>query len=126
MSVVGLGTDIVDIERFEAMSDTALERLARRILTPAELTVFDSHKQQARFLAKRFAVKEAAAKSLGTGIADGVSFQHFEVTTLESGQPQLELTERAFYLARLKGMLHVHVSIADEKHYATATVILSA
>lgn len=60
MAIVGLGMDIVEISRIEEIIGRTGERLARRILTNAEWEIYQSHKQPIRFLAKRFAVKEAA------------------------------------------------------------------
>lgn len=125
MAILGLGTDIVEISRFSDMSAAALQRLAARVLTPVELQQFGVHKQPARFLAKRFAAKEAAAKALGTGIGRGVSFQHLRISNNESGAPQLSLSDGAAAQLQLLGATTALLSIADERHYAVATVILS-
>jgi len=126
MSVVGIGTDIIEISRIEKMADKIRDRLALRVLTPLEYEQYQSLKNPALHLAKRWAGKEAASKALGTGIANGVSFQHFEIKTLASGQPQLILTERAEELAIALGAKTWHISLSDEALYATAFVVLSA
>ncbi|OUS23512.1 holo-ACP synthase [Thalassotalea sp. 42_200_T64] len=126
MSVVGIGNDIVEISRIKNMADKARARLALRVLTPAEHERYLSLKQPERFLAKRWAGKEAAAKALGTGIADGVSFQHFNIVNLPSGKPTLELTGRALELALQLTATTWHISLSDEKEYALAFVVLSA
>jgi len=87
---------------------------------------FQALKNPSHYLAKRWAGKEAASKALGSGIANGVSFQHFEIKTLASGQPQLILTSRAKELAHSLGAETWHISLSDETHYATAFVVLSA
>ncbi|MBA6415850.1 holo-ACP synthase [Colwellia sp. 6M3] len=125
MSVVGIGTDIVDIRRIAKMSSNAQQRLAKRILTDNEYHHYLTLKQPERFLAKRWAGKEAAAKALGTGIANGVSFQHFEIVSLASGQPTLELTLQALSLANELKASSWHISLSDEVKYATAFVVLS-
>jgi len=125
LSVVGIGTDIVDIRRIAKMSDNALQRLAKRILTTKEYQHYLTLKQPERFLAKRWAGKEAAAKALGTGIANGVSFQHFDIVSLASGQPTLELSSQALTLAEKLGAKSWHISLSDEVIYATAFVVLS-
>ncbi len=125
MSVIGIGTDIVDIRRIANMAENAQLRLAKRVLTDNELQRYLAIKQPERFLAKRWAGKEAAAKSLGTGIAAGVSFQHFEIVSLESGQPTLILSAQALILAENLGANSWHISLSDEVKYATAFVILS-
>ena len=68
--------------------------------------------------------KEAASKALGTGIACGVSFHDFTVKNDERGKPLLSLSGKANELAQAMGVNHVHLTIADERHYAVATVIL--
>ncbi len=130
MPVVGIGTDIVEISRIAAMPTATRERLAKRVLAPNEYQHFcvlnvKSSNSATRYLAKRWAGKEAAAKALGTGIADGVSFQHIEIITLESGQPVLKLSGRALEIALSQKGNHWHISLADEKLYATAFVTLS-
>ncbi|WP_330961863.1 holo-ACP synthase [Photobacterium sp. 53610] len=124
MAIVGLGTDIAEIARVELVLERTGAAFARRVLTPQEQAIFSQHKQAGRYLAKRFAVKEAAAKALGTGIACGVSFQDFTVTNNERGKPELTLGGKAAELAAQMAVRHVHLTIADEKHYAVATVIL--
>lgn len=125
MSVVGVGTDIVEVSRIANMADAAKFRLAKRVLTPNELTVYQEHPLSDSYLAKRWAAKEAAAKALGTGIAAGVSFQHIIIESLASGAPVIHLSEKALEIAKTLGATHWHISISDEKHYALAFVVLS-
>ncbi|NMP29960.1 holo-ACP synthase [Thalassotalea sp. M1531] len=125
MSVVGIGTDIVEVSRISSMKEAAKERLAKRVLTSIEYQHYLQLTQSDSYLAKRWAAKEAAAKSLGTGIADGVSFQHFTIESLASGAPVLHLSDRALELAKGLGADNWHISISDEKHYALAFVVLS-
>lgn len=125
MAIIGLGTDIVEIARIETQL-TKSTRLAARVLTVEELSEFESHKQPARFLAKRFAAKEAASKAFGTGIGRGISFQHFYIDHNEDGKPLLILRGNAKNVAERQGVNSVHISISDEQHYATATVIIEA
>lgn len=126
MAIVGLGTDIVEIERITAHVTRAGDKLAKRVLTAAEFSIYYAHSQPSRYLAKRFAAKEAAAKALGTGIGRGVSFQHIHIGNSADGAPTITFTDGA--LARLQQLNAVvgHVSIADEKSYAIATVIIES
>ncbi|EKO3517845.1 holo-ACP synthase [Vibrio fluvialis] len=124
--IVGLGTDIAEIERIEKALARSGRAFAERILTPQELTQFDDLKQQGRYLAKRFAAKEAASKALGTGIAHGVSFQDFAISNDDNGKPLLSLSGKAAELALRSQVASVHLTISDERHYAVATVILEA
>ena len=77
-----------------------------------------------RFLAKRFAAKEAAVKALGTGIGNGISWQHIEVTNDELGAPHLRFSGEFASRCEARGITRAVVSISDEQHYAVATVIL--
>ena len=125
MSVVGIGTDIIEISRIEKMATKVRDKLAFRVLTPFEIEKYKLLNNPALYLAKRWAGKEAASKALGTGIANGVSFQHFEIKSLASGQPQLLLHSRAEELAIALGAKNWHISLSDESLYATAFVVLS-
>ena len=113
MAILGLGTDIVEIARIEAVIARSGERLARRVLSDNEWEIWKTHHQPVRFLAKRFAVKEAAAKAFGTGIRNGLAFNQFEVFN-------------ALKLAEKLGVVNMHVTLADERHYACATVIIES
>ncbi|MGR3753776.1 holo-ACP synthase [Edwardsiella anguillarum] len=123
MAIVGLGTDIVEIVRIAAVVERSGDQLARRVLSPAEWQQYLTHAQRVRYLAKRFAVKEAAAKALGTGIRHGLAFAQFEVANDALGKPRLILHGRAAELAAELGIASLHVSLADERRYACATVI---
>ncbi|EHH1024327.1 TPA: holo-ACP synthase [Vibrio parahaemolyticus] len=126
MAILGLGTDIAEIERIEKALGRSGEPFALRILSEDEMAKFSQLKQQGRYLAKRFAAKEAASKALGTGIAQGVTFHDFTVSNDELGKPVLMLSGVAKKMAQTMGVNHVHLSISDERHYAVATVILES
>ncbi len=123
--IVGTGVDILEISRVER----ALERtpgFAERILTSNELETFNHSSQPARFLAKRFAAKEAAVKALGTGIAKGVSWQHLEVTKNSAGRPSLLVTGKALEHSNSQGITQWFLSYSDEQYYVVAQVIAQA
>ena len=125
MAIVGLGTDIVEINRFDKKPEK-LERLARRVLTDNEYATYHKHNFPYRFLAKRFAAKEAAVKAIGNGIGNGVSFHHVEVVNNEMGKPELVFSGAMQILCEQQGVTKSFVSISDEQNYATATVILES
>ncbi|ABE56041.1 phosphopantethiene--protein transferase domain [Shewanella denitrificans OS217] len=126
MAIIGIGTDIVEIERIREQRDRLGDKLAKRVLTLDELAIYAAVNMPERYLAKRFAAKEAAAKALGTGIGRGVSFQHIHISNDDNGAPLVNFTDgAALRLAQLGGCKG-HISIADEKHYAIATVILES
>ncbi|AWK14822.1 holo-ACP synthase [Candidatus Fukatsuia symbiotica] len=124
MAILGLGVDIVAIARIKIIVTRSDNKLAQRILHPSELQRYLQHQQAVRFLAKRFAVKEAAVKALGTGMRNGLRFNQFEVFNDKLGKPVLRLHQRAAELAAELGMTSLHVSLSDEQHYACATVII--
>jgi holo-[acyl-carrier protein] synthase len=126
MAIVGIGTDIVEIARIRDQRERLGDKLAKRILTDAEFALYAASKIPERFLAKRFAAKEAAAKALGTGIGRGVSFQHIHIANDANGAPIVTFTLGAkARLEQLKGR-HGFITIADEQHYAVATVVLES
>lgn len=124
MSIVGIGTDIVSIQRIARVLERTPD-FARRVLTKHELQRFQQHPKPAAFLAKRWAAKEATAKALGTGIGK-VSFQDIVIDSNEAGQPFLTLLGEAERQAGWLGARNYHVSISDEQDYAIAYVVLSA
>lgn len=125
--ILGIGTDLVDIARVAQSVARLGERFIDRILTPEEKQQWQSISNQDianAFVAKRFAAKEAAVKALGTGIGRGVSFHHFAVRNLPSGQPILWVDDAI--VARFDSPVSWHLSLTDEKAYAQAFVILEA
>ncbi len=125
MAIRGLGTDIVEIARIASQLERS-QKLAERVLTANEMASFLTHKFPERFLAKRFAAKEAAVKALGTGIGQGISFQQVEVVNLTSGQPTLVFSGKFAQLCAQRQINSHFISISDEQHYAMATVVLEA
>ncbi|WP_087023787.1 holo-ACP synthase [Thaumasiovibrio subtropicus] len=126
MAILGVGTDICQIDRVEGSLSRLGEAFAKRILTDQEMAVFHQRTHAHRFLAKRFAAKEAAAKALGTGIACGVTFHDFEISNDDKGKPLLTLQGAAKKRFEAMAGQHIHLSISDEKQYAVATVIYEA
>jgi len=123
--IVGIGTDLVEIARIRKAHDRFGGRLAGRLLGPLELEGFAACADSAAFLARRFAAKEAAAKALGTGFQQGLSWTDIQVCHSALGQPQLCWSGRA--LDRFQGLgagVQAHISIADERDYALAFVVL--
>lgn len=117
MAVVGVGIDVVDVERFEE----SLERtpgMVGRLFTPAESRL------QVASLAARFAAKEAIAKALGAPA--GLAWQDAEVVTEESGQPRLVLSGTVLARADALGVSHVHVSLSHDAGIASAVVVLES
>ena len=100
------------------------DRFAKRILCPPELKRFEDHRQKANYLAKRFAAKEAFTKALGTGIQAPANWHGVWVKNLPSGKPVLEFSPPLQDLLQKRKILNHHLSLADERGMAVATVIL--
>jgi holo-[acyl-carrier protein] synthase len=123
--IKGVGTDIVEIARIDALWLRQGMRFSQRLLSADELVELQNHSQPARFLAKRWAAKEAISKALGTGIAQGVGFHDITIGHTDLGQPRVILTGGALGRADRLDIAHWQLSISDEKHYAVAFVIAS-
>jgi holo-[acyl-carrier protein] synthase len=124
--IVGVGTDIVAVERMAQSLSRHSGRIAEKVLSEAELAEFEQCNEPMRphFLAKRFAAKEAAAKALGTGFRNGITLPQIEVGHDEQGKPQLQwygVARRQFEENRVSA---AHLSISDEESHAVAFVIL--
>ena len=99
-------------------------RFARRVLSERELPGLKSGPHAARFLAKRFAAKEAFAKAVGSGLRDPVSLHRISITHDGLGKPVLQFDEvLRIHLAQL-GISGHHLSISDERHMIVAFVVL--
>ncbi len=123
MSIKGIGIDIVDISRMAEQVKKNYDRLAKSFLTEAELQRFCNSKFPERFLASHFAAKEAAAKALGTGFSQGVSFLSFSIDTDDLGGPILKLSGKAKEISVGKNISTYHLSMSYEERYAIATVV---
>jgi holo-[acyl-carrier protein] synthase len=122
--IFGIGTDIVEVARIEDSLARFGDAFAQRILTEQEWLSFQQSKTQARFLAKRFAAKEAFAKALGTGLRDPATFQNIGVAHDDLGKPVLDLSPVLQTFLDKKGIVQQHLSISDEKALAAAFVVL--
>jgi holo-[acyl-carrier protein] synthase len=120
---IAIGTDIVEIERIAEAYSRQGHKLVKRILTPSETKIFENIsnlQSQISYLAKRWCVKEAVAKALGTGIAKGIGWQQMEVTNNALGAPQMVLSGNAEVRLKALGGKNVLISLSDERHYAMA------
>lgn len=117
----GIGTDIVAVSRLRSMWERHGERALERLLAPREREDFARAADKGRFLAKRFAAKEAFAKAFGTGVRPPVLLPAIAVTHDELGKPAFAFDGP---LAAATGHLTAYLSISDEADYAVAYVIL--
>ena len=121
--IVGVGTDIVDVNRIEKVYQKQTTAFAERLLSDKELLEFEHQLHPERFLSKRWALKEAVSKALGTGIAQGVSFKDMTIAHKESGQPFLVLVGSTLDKANELGITDWAISVSDEKHHTVAFVV---
>lgn len=122
--IYGIGTDIVEVSRIEQSLARFGDAFAQRILTEAEYLEFELSQVKARFLAKRFAAKEAFGKALGTGLRAPVAMQHIGVGHSDLGKPVLVLAPELQAWVEARGVKLMHISISDEKALAVAFVVL--
>lgn len=124
-AIAGIGTDLLDSSRIERLQKRYGERLAKRILTDAEQSLWHTRGNSSNFLAKQFAAKEALSKALGTGFAQGVSFLQLEVLRNKQGAPVVNLYAKAKEVMQSLGGTQVQVSLSDERHLIFAFAVIS-
>ena len=112
--IFGVGTDIVELARVQATFDRFGERFVRRILMEEELQLFRRSKQPVRFLAMRFAGKEATVKAMGTGFAHGVWLRDVGILNNDWGRPLVTWSERGRRVCDRLGIGDGHVSLSDD------------
>lgn len=128
--IIGLGSDIVDVRRIKDVLERHGERFLERCFTPVERAKADRRARRIETYAKRFAAKEACAKALGTGLAQGVFWRDMGVVNLPGGRPTMKLTGGA--LKRLQAITprgceaRLDVTITDEGPMAQALVVITA
>jgi holo-[acyl-carrier protein] synthase len=122
--VLGLGTDLIEIERIQASMDRFGERFLERVFTAGEIAYCMRKKQPAESLAARFAAKEAGAKALGTGISHGVSWKEIEVTREMGQRPMLHFRGRAGELAEAMGVRRVQLTLSHSRKLAIAVAVV--
>ncbi len=128
--ILGIGTDLANIERIAATLDRFGDRFRRRVFTDRELAKAARRKDEAGTLAKRWAAKEACSKALGTGLAMGIPWRDMAVSNLRSGQPVMEVTGwAAARLAEMTPEGHeavLHLTLTDDHPWAQAFVVIEA
>ena len=120
----GLGTDIVQVSRIEAAWQRHGEAFARRILMPQELAAFPRSKNPVRFLAMRFAAKEAVVKALGTGFRHGVWVRDVGMMPDFRGKPVVIFSDRGDAVRRRLGAGEAFVSLSDEAGLVVAMAVM--
>jgi len=128
--ILGIGTDLANIERIERTLERFGDRFRNRVFTDLEQAKAERRKDVAGTYAKRWAAKEACSKALGTGLRMGIAWKDMSVSNLRSGQPQMHL--RGWAAKRLHEMTPegmeavVHVTLTDDHPWAQAFVVIEA
>lgn len=128
--ILGIGTDIANIERIAGTLERFGDRFRNRVFTEVEQAKAERRKDTVGTYAKRWAAKEACSKALGTGLRMGISWKDMSVTNLRSGQPQMAVTGwAAERLAAMTPEGHsavIHVTLSDDHPWAQAFVVIEA
>jgi holo-[acyl-carrier protein] synthase len=128
--ILGIGTDLCNIERIEGTLARFGDRFRNRVFTPREQRRAEERPHPAATYAKRWAAKEACSKALGTGLRMGIAWKDMAVTNLPTGQPVMHLTGwAAERLAAMTPPGHaavVHVTLTDDHPWAQAFVVIEA
>ena len=122
--IFGVGIDLVEIGRIEAILNKWEERFLNRIYSAEEIRYCGQRARPALYFAARFAAKEAFLKAIGLGMAGGVRFRDIETIHDEKGKPILKLAGGASSFLEAHGIRSVHLSISHTNSHATAVVVL--
>ncbi|TNF21781.1 MAG: holo-ACP synthase [Rhodobacteraceae bacterium] len=128
--ILGIGTDLCNIERIEAILARFGDRFRNRVFTPREQARAARRPHEAATYAKRWAAKEACSKALGTGLRMGIAWKDMSVTNLPTGQPVMHVTGWA--KRRLDALTPpgheaiLHVTLTDDHPWAQAMVLIEA
>ncbi|MEM7438768.1 MAG: holo-ACP synthase [Pseudomonadota bacterium] len=128
--IIGIGTDLANIDRIAGTLDRFGDRFRHRVFTDLEQAKAERRKDTAGTYAKRWAAKEACSKALGTGLRMGIAWKDMSVRNLRTGQPVMELSgwaaERLTDLTPQGHRATVHVSLTDDHPWAQAFVVIEA
>ena len=128
--ILGIGTDLANIERIAGVLARFGDRFRNRVFTPVEQAKADARADVAGTYAKRWAAKEACSKALGTGLRMGIAWKDMAVSNIDSGQPVMQVTGWA--AGRLAEMTPegfeatIHVTLTDDHPWAQAFVVIEA
>ncbi|PTQ74763.1 holo-ACP synthase [Celeribacter persicus] len=128
--ILGIGSDLANIDRISATLERFGERFKNRVFTEVEQAKAERRRDVAGTYAKRWAAKEACSKALGTGLAMGISWKDMAVKNLRTGQPVMEVTgwakERLDEMTPPGHEAIIHVTLTDDYPWAQAFVVIEA
>jgi holo-[acyl-carrier protein] synthase len=122
--IFGVGTDIVELSRIQATYDRFGDHFVQRILMDEELELFKKSKWPVRFLAMRFAGKEASVKAMGTGFRHGIWLRDVGITNNDWGRPLIIWSERGRKVCQRLGIGAGHVSLTDDAGLIVAFAVV--
>lgn len=128
--ILGIGTDLANIERIQGTLDRFGDRFRNRVFTDVEQRKAERRRDVAGTYAKRWAAKEACSKALGTGLRMGIAWKDMAVSNLRTGQPVMHVTGwAADRLEKMTPPGHravIHVTLTDDHPWAQAFVLIEA
>ena len=121
--IFGIGTDLVELSRIKKTYERFGDHFVNRLLMDEELKLFKNVKNKTRFLAMRFAAKEAIVKAMGTGFSDGVWIKDTGVINLASGKPITIFSHRGTNKLNTLGIQYILISLTDEANMILAFAV---
>lgn len=122
--IFGIGTDVVRLDRVERAYQRFGDRFTGHLLLPAEHDQFRMTRRKARFLAMRFAAKEAIVKAMGTGFRHGMWIRDAGVVQNDWGRPEVIWSERGAAMRDRLGIGEGHITLTDEAGLVVAVAVL--
>jgi holo-[acyl-carrier protein] synthase len=122
--IFGIGTDILSVDRIRKIYERHGERFVSHLLLPEEESLFRNDSRSVRFLAMRFAAKEAIVKAMGTGFSHGMWIRDTGVVPNAWGRPQIVWSERGREMCAKLGIGDSHVTLTDEAGLVVAVAVL--
>jgi holo-[acyl-carrier protein] synthase len=122
--IFGIGIDVLRADRIDGVLERRGERFIERLLMPEERSQLERTQRPRRFLAMRFAAKEAIVKAMGTGFAHGVWIRDVGIVQNRLGKPEVVYSERGEQVRRALGIGEGHVTLTDEAGLVVAVAVL--
>ena len=122
--IYGIGTDLIRLDRVEATLERFGEHFVQRLLMPEEDAQYRRQQRKARFLAMRFAGKEAVVKAMGTGFSNGMWIRDVGIVADARGKPEIVYSARGRAVCEQMGIGAGHVSLSDEAGVVVAFAVL--